>query len=149
RLWLGAAGLAVLGGGNFHAHYYVQLGGPPGMLRGVAPGRGVDGRCAVVGRVGAGMLRERRSGVMAGICAGLAVWSRAAVVPLWFDSPAAQARGAFPNDPHLQHDAEVIDYVRQHTRPGRPFFVMGAGATVYSGAAGPPPVPYMWFRNIQ
>ena len=93
RLWLGAAALAVLGGGNFHAHYYVQLGPP----------------LALLGGVGAARVLERRSGLMAGICAGLAVWSLAAVVPLWFDSPAAQARGAFPNDPHLQHDAEVID----------------------------------------
>jgi len=133
RLWLGAAALAVLGGGNFHAHYYVQLGPP----------------LALLGGVGAARVLERRSGLMAGICAGLAVWSLAAVVPLWFDSPAAQARGAFPNDPHLQHDAEVIDYVRQHTRPGQPIFVMWAAANVYYGADRPPPVPYMWFRNIQ
>jgi hypothetical protein len=43
----------------------------------------------------------------------------------------------------------VIDYVRAQTRPGQPIFVMWAAANVYYGADRPPPVPYMWFRNIE
>ena len=133
RLWLAAAAIAVLGGGNFHAHYYVQLAAP----------------LALLGGVGAALVLERRSGLMAGICAGLAVWSLSAAVPLWFDSPEAQARRVFPADAHLQHDAAVVDYVRAHTRPGQRIFVMWAAANVYYLSDRPPAVPYMWFRNIQ
>ena len=99
RLWLGAAALGVVGGGNFHAHYYIQLAAP----------------LAVLGGVGAARLWETRSGLVAGVACGLALWSAVAIVPLWFDSPSAQAAHVFPNDEHLQHDAAVIAYVRGHT----------------------------------
>jgi hypothetical protein len=70
-------------------------------------------------------------------------------VPLWFDSPAAQARAVFPDDAHLQHDGEIAAYVRAHTRPGQRIFVMWAAANVYYLADRPPAVRYMWYRNIQ
>ncbi len=133
RLWLGAAALGVLGGGNFHAHYYVQLAPPLALLAGV----------------GAARLAERRAGLAAGVCAGLALWGIASAVPLWFDSPRAQAAAVFPADGHLQHDAAVVDYVRSHSRPGDRIFVMWAAANVYYLSDRDPPVPYMWFRNIQ
>jgi 4-amino-4-deoxy-L-arabinose transferase-like glycosyltransferase len=133
RIWLGTAALAVVGGGNFHAHYYIQLAPPLAVLAGVGVKRALD----------------RRSGLIAGVAAGLAVWSLAATVPLWFDSPAAQARAVFPNDAHLQHDGDVVRYVRAHTRPGQRIFVMWAAANVYYLADRPPAVRYMWYRNIQ
>jgi 4-amino-4-deoxy-L-arabinose transferase-like glycosyltransferase len=133
RLWLGAAALGVLGGGNFHAHYYVQLAPPLALLAGI----------------GAARLLERRAGLAAGVCAGLALWGVVAVAPLWFDSPRAQAAAVFPADDHLQHDAAVVDYVRAHSRPGDRIFVMWAAANVYYLADRDPAVPYMWFRNIQ
>ena len=133
RIWLGAAALAVLGGGNFHAHYYIQLAPPLAVLAGVGVARVLD----------------RRAGLVAGVAAGLAVWSLAATVPLWFDSPAAQARAVFPNDAHLQYDGDIVRYVRAHTRPGQRIFVMWAAANVYYLADRPPAVRYMWYRNIQ
>src|SRR6476646_5292545 len=39
RLWLGAAALRVAGGGNFHAHYYIQPAGPLAVLGGVGAAR--------------------------------------------------------------------------------------------------------------
>jgi 4-amino-4-deoxy-L-arabinose transferase-like glycosyltransferase len=133
RLWLGAAALGVVGGGNFHAHYYIQLAAPLSVLAGV----------------GAARLWETRSGLVAGVACGLALWSAVATVPLWFDSPSAQAAHVFPNDQHLQHDAAVIAYVRSHTTPGQRIFVMWAAANVYYLSDRDPAVPYMWFRNIQ
>ena len=133
RLWLGAAALGVVGGGNFHAHYYIQLAAP----------------LAVLGGVGAARLWETRSGLVAGVACGLALWSAVAIVPLWVDSPSAQAAHVFPNDEHLQQDAAVIAYVRSHTAPGQRIFVMWAAANVYYLADRDPAVPYMWFRNIQ
>jgi len=123
----------VLGGGNFHAHYYIQLAPPLAVLAGVGVARVLD----------------RRAGLVAGVAAGLAVWSLAATVPLWFDSPAAQARAVFPNDAHLQYDGDIVRYVRAHTRPGQRIFVMWAAANVYYLADRPPAVRYMWYRNIQ
>jgi hypothetical protein len=133
RLWLGAAALGVVGGGNFHAHYYIQLAAP----------------LAVLGGVGAARLWETRSGLVAGVACGLALWSAVAIVPLWFDSPSAQAARVFPNDEHLQHDAAVIAYVRGHTDPGQRIFVMWAAANVYYLGDRAPAVRYMWFRPLQ
>jgi 4-amino-4-deoxy-L-arabinose transferase-like glycosyltransferase len=133
RLWLGAAALGVLGGGNFHAHYYVQLAPPLALLAGV----------------GAARVLERRAGLVAGVSAGLAVWGLAGAVPLWFDSPRAQAAAVFPSDGHLQRDGAVADYVRAHSRPSDRIFVMWAAADVYYLSDRAPAVPYMWFRNIQ
>ncbi len=133
RLWLAAAALGVLGGGNFHAHYYIQLAPPLALLAGV----------------GASRIVRRRAGLMAGVCAGLAAWSLSAAVPLWFDSPRAQAAAVFPSDGHLQRDAMVVAYVRAHSRPGDRIFVMWAAADVYYLADRDPAVPYIWFRNIQ
>jgi hypothetical protein len=133
RLWLGAAALGVVGGGNFHAHYYIQLAAP----------------LAVLGGVGAARLWETRSGLVAGVACGLALWSAVAVVPLWFDSPSAQAAHVFPNDQHLQNDPAVIAYVRSHTAPGQRIFVMWAAANVYYLSDRAPAVRYMWFRPLQ
>jgi len=133
RLWLGAAALGVVGGGNFHAHYYIQLAAP----------------LAVLGGVGAARLWETRSGLVAGVACGLALWSAVAIVPLWFDSPSAQAAHVFPNDEHLQHDAAVIAYVHSHTAPGQRIFVMWAAANVYYLSDRAPAVRYMWFRPLQ
>jgi 4-amino-4-deoxy-L-arabinose transferase-like glycosyltransferase len=133
RLWLGAAAIGVIGGGNFHAHYYIQLAAPLSVLAGIGVAR----------------MLERRAGLVAGVTCGLALWSLAGTVPLWFDSPAAQAGRVFPNDPHLQHDAEVVDYVRAHTTPGQRIFVMWAAANVYYLSNRDPAVPYMWFRPLQ
>ena len=133
RLWLGCAVVGVLGGGNFHAHYYVQLAAPLAALAGIGVER---------------VWRERQA-LVAGVAVGLALWGLWATVPLWFDSPAAQASRVFPDDPHLQHDQAVVDYVRAHSAPGQRILVMWAAANVYYLSNRPPPIPYMWYRNIQ
>jgi hypothetical protein len=133
RLWLGAAALGVLGGGNFHNHYYIQLGPPLAILAGWGGARAI----------------QRRAGLVAGAAVGLALWAAYFTVPLWFDSPVAQARAVFPSDGHLQHDGAVIDYVRSHTRPGLRIFVMWAAANVYYLSDRRPAVRYLWYRNLQ
>ena len=57
RLWLGAALLGVIGGGNFHFHYYIQLVPPLSILAGV----GVEA------------LIRNRSRVVAALCGAAAV----------------------------------------------------------------------------
>jgi 4-amino-4-deoxy-L-arabinose transferase-like glycosyltransferase len=133
RLWFGAALLGVIGGGNFHAHYYVQLAPPLALLAGI-------GLAEVI---------RRRSGLAAGVAAGLALWGLYATVPLWFSTPREQAEQIFPQDDHLQVDGAIVRYIRSHTRPDDRIFVMWAAANVYYLSDRAPAVPYMWYRNIQ
>ena len=80
RLWVAAAALAVLGGGNFHPHYYQQLCAP----------------LAALGGVGAARLlteRHRWSLAVTGVLAALAV---ASVAGLWVESRYERIRSLFP-----------------------------------------------------
>ncbi len=103
RLWLGAAALGVLGGGNFHFHYYLQLVPPLSILAGA----GVE------------KLITRRLGLAALGYAAVAIATVAVTAPLWFESSSAQARDVWPKDPHLVQDAAVARYIDAHTRPGQ------------------------------
>jgi 4-amino-4-deoxy-L-arabinose transferase-like glycosyltransferase len=132
-LWLGFATLAVIGGGNFHNHYYQQMVPPLALLAGV----------------GGAELWRRRNVAWAAVVAVALAATVFVTAPLWFDSPNAQARTIFPDDPHLQTDAAVVRYVRAHTRPGRRIFVMWAAADLYYLSGRDPSFRYMWFRNIQ
>jgi hypothetical protein len=133
RLWLGAAALGVVGGGNFHFHYYLQLVPPLAILAGAGVAR----------------LVERRAWRTALVLAAVAVATVVVTAPLWFDSATAQAREIWPDDPHLRHDAAVVRYLDAHTRPGQKIFVLWAAADVYYLADRAPVIPYMWRRNIQ
>ncbi len=133
RIWLGGAVLGVLGGGNFHDHYYLQL---------VAP-------LAVLAGAGVERLIARRMRLAATALAAVAIATAAFTVPLWFDGARAQAKAIWPGDPHLQHDAAVVRYVRAHTRPDQSILVVWAAADVYYLSDRAPAIPYMWFRNIQ
>jgi hypothetical protein len=132
-LWLGFATLGVIGGGNFHNHYYQQMAPPLALLAGI----------------GGAELWRRRSVPAIVLCAAALVVTAAGTVPLWFDSPNAQARTVFPSDPHLRTDAAVVRYVRAHTDPRQRIFVMWAAADIYYLADRDPSLRYMWFRNIQ
>ena len=133
RLWLGAAILGVLGGGNFHLHYYIQLVPPLSILAGA----GVEGLIA------------RHAWRTALVLAGVAVATLAFTAPLWFDGAMAQAKAIWPDDPHLQHDAAVVRYLDANTRPGQKVLVLWAAADVYYLADRAPVIPYMWRRNIE
>jgi 4-amino-4-deoxy-L-arabinose transferase-like glycosyltransferase len=133
RLWLGAAVLGVLGGGNFHFHYYLQLVPPLAILAGSGVEWGISGRHRLVA---------------AGLVAA-AIATAAVTVPLWFDSSTAQAKEIWPKDPHLQHDAAVVRYVRAHSVTGRKVLVLWGAANVYYLADRAPAIPYMWKRNVE
>jgi hypothetical protein len=133
RLWLGAAALGVLGGGNFHFHYYLQLVPPLAVLAGA----------------GAGKLAARRAWRAAVAFLAVAIATAAVTVPLWFDDAQAQAQAIWPDDPHLLHDAAVVHYLRAHTRSGQKVLVLWAAADVYYLADRAPVIPYMWRRNIE
>jgi 4-amino-4-deoxy-L-arabinose transferase-like glycosyltransferase len=132
RLWVGAAVLGVLGGGNFHAHYYIQLVPPLSLLAAVGLGRiWESGRRRVVALAVVG----------AAASVGLAL-------PLALASPEKQARDIWPADPHLVHDAELASYVRTHTRAREQVLALWADADFYYLADRRPGVRYLWARNI-
>src|SRR5581483_7276154 len=75
RLWLGAAALGVVGGGNFHPHYYLQLVPPLAVLAGAGVER---------------LLRARLR-LAAAVCAAAAAGTVAVTAPLWFAGGSATA----------------------------------------------------------
>jgi hypothetical protein len=87
--------------------------------------------------------------VAAGLAGALAVATVAVTVPLWFDSPGAQARAIWPHDSHLVHDRAVAAYVRAHTGSKDEVLVVWAAASIYYLADREPALRYMWLRNIQ
>jgi hypothetical protein len=133
RLWFGAAVLGVLGGGNFHPHYYLQLVAPLSVL----------GAFGVV-RVVRGRSRAARTVALAAAAATFA-WT----VPLWLASPTAQAKRIWPHDPHLRTDGAVAGYVRTHTKPGDRILALWAAADLYELSGRDPAVRYLWWRNVQ
>jgi Dolichyl-phosphate-mannose-protein mannosyltransferase len=133
RLWLGAALVGVLGGGNFHPHYYLQLAPPLSLLAGIGVGR---------------LLVRPHRALAAASCA-VAAATVGLTAPLWFASGAAQARTIWPHDPHLLDNGELAAYVRAHTRPGQRILVIWAAADIYELADRPPAEPFLWYRNVQ
>jgi 4-amino-4-deoxy-L-arabinose transferase-like glycosyltransferase len=132
RLWLGAAVLGVVGGGNFHTHYYLQLVPP----------------LAVLGAIGLRRLwlaAPRPALAAAATAAGATL---AAALPVALASPAHQAKTIWPRDPHLVHDAALARYVRTHTLPHQRVLALWADADLYYLADRPPAVPYLWARNV-
>jgi hypothetical protein len=133
RLWLAAAVLGVLGGGNFHPHYYLQLVPPLATLGGFG----------VVG------LLRGRSRVARAVAVAAAAATVAWTVPLWLESPTAQAKRIWPHDPHLRTDGAVARYVRAHTKPGDRVIALWAAADLYELAGREPAVRYLWWRNVE
>jgi hypothetical protein len=133
RLWLGAAVVGVLGGGNFHSHYYIQLAAP----------------LSILAAVGLRELMTERRPLATAACGAAALATLIVTVPLWFAGGPAQARAIWPKDGRLVHSAAVADYVRTHTAPNERIFVLWAGADVYYLADRRPALPYMWYRNVE
>ena len=133
RLWLGAALVGVLGGGNFHPHYYVQL---------VVP-------LSILAAVGVRQLLVERRPLVTAACAGAALATLAVTAPLWFATGPAQARAIWPKDRHLVHSERIASYIRARTQPDDRIYVLWAGADLYYLADRRPALRYMWYRNVE
>jgi hypothetical protein len=132
RIWLAAAVVGVLGGGNFHPHYYLQLVPPLSLL-------------AAFG-VRTLWLSAPRAALAATAAAALATLALA--LPVAWGSPTEQARTIWPQDPHLVHDAVLARYVHAHTRPRERVLAVWADADLYYLADRRPAVRYLWSRNV-
>src|SRR5204862_6931831 len=100
RIWLGAACLGVLGGGNFHPHYCLQLVPPLSVLASVG-----------VRTLWDSWAKPGLAAALAGAAASLAL-----ALPVAFASPSTQAKEIWPHDPHLVHDGALATYVCSHTQ---------------------------------
>ncbi len=132
RIWLGAAMVGVLGGGNFHPHYYLQLVPPLSLL-------------AAVG-VRTLWLSAPRPAIAAAAAAVAATF--ALTIPVAWATPTEQAKTIWPRDPHLIHDAVLARYVRAHTHPQQRILAVWADADLYYLADRRPAVRYLWSSNI-
>lgn len=134
RVWAVAAALGVIGGGQFHAHYYIQL---------VAP-------LAVAGASGLErMLASPRRLVEAGVVVVAAAAAVAFVLPAAGASTAAQVRLFFPHDPHLADDAAVARAADALSPSRASILVVPPTASLYYLAHRRPGIPYLWVRNVQ
>ena len=132
RIWLGAAVLGAIAGGNFHPHYYIQLVPPLSLL-------------AAVG-VRTLWLSAPRPAIAAAGAAAVATLALA--LPVAWATPTEQAKTIWPGDPHLVHDAALARYVRAHTLPTERVLAVWADADLYYLADRRPAVRYLWSRNI-
>jgi hypothetical protein len=132
RIWLGAAVVGVLAGGNFHPHYYLQLVPPLSLL-------------AAVG-VRTLWLSAPRPAIAAVAAAAAATFALA--IPVAWATPTDQAKTIWPHDPHLVHDAVLARYVRAHTHPQQRILAVWADADLYYLADRRPAVRYLWSSNI-
>jgi hypothetical protein len=126
RLWLVGAAVGVLGGGNFHAHYYVQLAAPLAALGAFGVARlGMPALAAVV---------------------AIAVLSTAFLA---LQSRDTQTRVVWRHDPHLRVDGDVVPLIQRSVPPGKPIAVVWGDASLYFLANRPPAVRSLWYRNAQ
>lgn len=132
RLWLGAACLGVLGGGNFHPHYYLQLVPP----------------LAVLGAVGVRTLWYSWARPGLGVAFAGAAASLALALPVALASPTKQAKEIWPHDPHLVHDGALAAYVRAHTLPHQRVLALWADADLYYLSDRTPATRYLWAQNV-
>jgi hypothetical protein len=132
RIWLGAAVVGVLGGGNFHPHYYLQLVPPLSLL-------------AAVG-VRTLWLSAPRPAIAAAAAAAAATFALA--IPVAWATPTEKAKTIWPHDPHLIHDEVLARYVRAHTDAQQRILAVWADADLYYLADRRPAVRYLWSSNI-
>lgn len=126
RLWLLGAALGVLGGGNFHAHYYVQLAAPLAALAAFG-----------LARVGTRAV------------AAVALLAVGAALALALAPRSTQTRLVWPHDPHLRYDAGVARLIRGTVPEGQPIAVTWGDASLYLLASRAPAVRMLWYRNAQ
>ena len=132
RIWVVAAAVGVVGGGNFHPHYYLQLVPPLSLL-------------AAVGVRSLWLSAPRPALATAGAAAAATF---AVSMPVAWASPAEQAETIWPRDPHLVHDAVLARYVRAHTLPSQRVLAVWADADLYYLADRRPATRYLWSRNV-
>jgi hypothetical protein len=128
KVWLYAACVGVLLGGNFHQHYYIQLVVPLSLA--------------------AAFIRLPHR-LDAWVVAAVGAVTVVIALPLYASRDMAQARAIWPGDAHLVTDGTVARFVSRHSTYRQPIYVVWAAADLYYLADRRPAFPYLWLRNLE
>ena len=128
KVWLSAACVGVLLGGNFHQHYYLQLVVPLSLV--------------------AAFIRLPHQ-LDAWAVAAVGAVTVAIVLPLYASDDIAQAKAIWPGDAHLITDGTVARFLSRHSTYRQPIYVVWAAADLYYLADRRPAFPYLWLRNLE
>ena len=129
RLWLAAALVGVIGGGDFWAHYYQQLVPPLALLAGIGLLRLVD---------------ERPRALEWGPTIVAAVLMVVVIPPAYSGSLDQRVRAVLPDDRQLTSEAAIGDYVRAHTAAADQVLVIPPLASIYYRSRRAPALRFLW-----
>jgi hypothetical protein len=132
RVWLAAAGLGVVGGGNFHAHYYIQLVPPLTLLASY------------------GVLALRHQPVVryVPVFAAVALFLVASIHAST-GGEAQQVRSVSPVYLHTLGDRVAATYARNHLAPNQRLLVIPPVPAIYFLAGRSPAFRYLWPRPAE
>jgi hypothetical protein len=128
RIWTATAAAGALGGGLFHAHYFIELVPPLSIAGAYAVNRAGSGR------------------TVAALASMVAV---ATVVPALGAPTRRQVGLIFPHDLHLASDAAVARTVEDVSQRRSTMLVLPPTASIAYLAHRAPAIPYLWARNVE
>jgi 4-amino-4-deoxy-L-arabinose transferase-like glycosyltransferase len=126
-VWPLVAAAAVVAGGGFWRHYWIQLGAPLSALAGVALGRSQRGRVVLVATALVPTLV-------------LSAWVFAAPRTTWMIRAAGDWRAA--------RNEQVADWFVDHGDRHPRLYVLCASAGLYAETDAIPHYPYLWFIEV-
>jgi 4-amino-4-deoxy-L-arabinose transferase-like glycosyltransferase len=133
RLWLPAAAICAIGGGQSHLHYYQQLVPPLALI-------------AASGLVRIVTERRTLSFAAASVFGAIALVLSASI---WLETPNEQAKSIWPKDLRLTRDGAVAQWVQDHSNQDDTILVIWANAQIYYLADREPAIRYLWRRNLE
>ncbi len=128
-LWLVAASIAFLIGGQFHRHYWVIFAFPLAVL--------AAGVVATLDSVG-----WRRVMVAALLASPITLTVQSLSVP------RHEVGRAFSDDGRLIKDERIAAWFRTHARPDDSIYALCASAALYGNVPTESPYPYLWFDAV-
>ena len=135
RLWIVGAAVGVLGGGNFHPHYYTQLIAPLAIAAGVFVDR----------LLAAGVARRPLAATAFAAAAAVAL---ATNVPVYFQDREQQVETIYHRSRLLVHEWSAR-YVADHATVADRVLVIPEGPNVHYAADRDPVLPYLWAANVR
>lgn len=135
RLWTLAAVVGILGGGNFHEHYFIQLVPPLSVAGGIFVSRLFE-----QGKAG-------RKLSLAGL-AGAAVLSLWATAPIYAADRHEQVLALFRSDRLLVQEWGA-GHVAAHAVPGDEVLVLPEAPNLHYLTGRAPVTPYLWASNVR
>ncbi|MGH3091957.1 MAG: glycosyltransferase family 39 protein [Gaiellaceae bacterium] len=135
HLWTLGAVVGILGGGNFHAHYFIQLVPPLAVAGGIFVAHLFEAP------------RRARLLPVAALSAAAAV-TLAATVPAYIGERRERTIAVFRSE-HPLIGEWAAEYLEQHSAPDDPVLVVPGEPIVHYLTERPPLTPYLWYSNVR